>query len=329
LSPKRLLPFVRVFASALLLAVCAAHAQAPASPPWPTKPITLVVPYAAGGSTDITARLVGNKLSAELGQPVIVENRQGAGGSISAAYVARAAPDGYTLLTTVSSHTINAKLFKNLPYDLKKDFTPVGQVLEQPYILVVNKDLPAHNLAELVARIRADKGALNYGSGGVGSSNHLAGALLNYMAGGHMVHVAYGGGPASIQAVISGDIQILMGVAIDLMPHIRSGAVRAIAVTTKNRSPLLPDLPTVAEALPGYEVDAWVGFLAPAGVPAPVITRLNTALNKVLQDPGVQSAIASQGGEVAGGTPEAFGQLVARELDTAEKMVKVSGAVPQ
>ncbi len=293
---------------------------------WPSRSITIVVPYAPGGTTDITARLVASKLGTELGRPGIVENRPGAGGSIGAGFVAKAPPNGYTLLMAGFSHAINAKLYKNLPFDLQKDLVGVVQITSQPLVLAVHKDFPARTLAELVRYVREGKGPVNYGSAGVGTAYHLAGALFNSMAQGKMVHVPYKGGAPAVAAAVSGEIQVAIGPISELLPNIKAGNVRALGISTRTRSPYLPDAPPIDETLPGYDLSVWSGLMAPALTPPDVVAKINAAVNKSLQDPEIQKTIAAQGAQAVGGTAAEFNQTMGVELEKADRLVKISGA---
>ncbi|WP_219218750.1 tripartite tricarboxylate transporter substrate binding protein [Variovorax boronicumulans] len=309
-----------LLSAAIGLAGFAAHAQ------WPERTITLVVPLAAGGSTDTTARLVAEKLGTELGQSVIVDNRAGAGGNIGGAYVAKATPDGYTLLMSTSTIATNVSLYKNMGFDLQKDLIPVSQVALIPNVLMVNNAVPARNLQEFVDYVRQKKGTVNFGSAGNGTSQHLSGALFNSMAQGDMVHVPYKGGAPANADLLGGQIQAVFSPLVEVLPYIDSGKLRALGVTTKARSPRLPDVPAIHEALPGFDVVLWNGVFAPAGTPAAVVTRLNTAIAKILQDPGMRKVLADQGSTPVGNTPAEFKANLAVEIDKWGKLVKLSGA---
>lgn len=309
-----------IFAS-LLGAVATASAQQ-----WPSKSLTLIVPFGAGGSTDITARLLADKLQGELGQPVVVDNRGGAGGNIGAAVVARAASDGYTLLMATSTHVTNPSLYKNLSYDVLKDLTAVSQTAFIPNMLVVNRDLPVNTLPEFVEYVKANKGPVNYGSSGNGTSQHLAGSLFNNMAKGQMVHVPYKGGGAAQLDLLAGQIQAYFAPLAEVTSYIDSGKVKAIAVTTKERTPRYPNVQAVSEVLPGYELALWNGILAPAHTPAPIVERISAALRKILKDPEVQKKLAEQGSVPVGSTPEEFKQFMLSEVPTWARLVKLSGA---
>lgn len=316
-------PFLK-FSLAMGLAIASFASQ---SAQWPDRTITLVVPLAPGGSTDTTARLLAEKLGKELGQTVIVDNRAGSGGNIGAAYVAKSQPDGYTLLMATSTIATNVTLYKSMGFDLQKDLTPVSQVAKIPNVLVVNNGIPAKTLDEFAGYVRQKKGAINYGSAGNGTSQHLSGALFNSMAQGDMVHVPYkGGSPANVD-LIAGQIQAVFSPLVEVLPYIDSGKLRALAVTTKERSPRIPDVPAVAEILPGYEVVLWNGVFAPANTPTAIIDKLASAIQKVTQDPAVRKTLADQGSTPVGNKPSEFKKILSTEIDKWGKLVKLSGAV--
>ena len=309
-----------LLSAAIGLAGFAAHAE------WPERVITLVVPLSAGGSTDTTARLLAEKLTSELGQSVVVDNRAGAGGNIGAAYVAKATPDGYTLLMSTSTIATAVSLYKNMGFDLQKDLIPVSQVALIPNVLTVNNAVPAKNLKEFVDYVREKKGTVNFGSAGNGTSQHLSGALFNSMAQGEMVHVPYKGGAPANADLLGGQIQAVFSPLVEVLPYIDGGKLRALGVTTKARSPRLPDVPAIHEALPGFNVVLWNGVFAPTGTPAAVVTRLNTAISKVLKEPAVRKVLADQGSTPVGNTPAEFKANLAVEIDKWGKLVKLSGA---
>ncbi|QHI96919.1 tripartite tricarboxylate transporter substrate binding protein [Xylophilus rhododendri] len=307
-----------------LLAVAAATAVRAAD--WPERPVTLVVPLAPGGSTDSTARLLAEKLGGELGQPVIVDNRAGAGGNIGAAYVAKSTPDGYTLLMHTSTVATNVTLYKSMGFDLQKDLIPVSQVALIPNVLMVNNQVPAKNLQEFIELVKQKKTPVNYGSAGNGTSQHLSGALFNSMAQGEMTHVPYKGGAPANADLLAGQIQAVFSPLVEVLPYIDSGKLRALGVTTKARLPRLPDVPAIAEALPGFEVVLWNGVFAPTGTPPAVVTRLNAAIRKVLQDPAMRKTLADQGSTPVGNSPAEFKQILGEEIVKWGKLVKLSGA---
>ena len=311
-------------ASALAVAPLAATAAA-----WPTKPVTIIVPFAAGGTTDILARVIGQALTKELGQSVVVDNRAGAGGNIGAAYVAKtAAADGYTLfMGTVGTHAINQSLYKKMQFDPVKDFAPLTRVAMVPNLLVANPGKPYKTVKELIAYAKANPGKVTFGSSGNGSSIHLSGGLFNTMAGVDMIHVPYKGSAPAVTDLIGGQIDIMFDNMPSAIQHVRSGRLRPLAVTTAKRSPELPEVPTVAEAgVPGYEATSWFGMFAPAATPAPVLATLNAALLKVLSQPDVKKKIAEQGGEPHAETPEQFATFIRAEAAKWSKVVKESGA---
>ncbi len=310
-------------AAAAVAAPLGAHAQA-----YPTKPVTIVVPFAAGGTTDILARVIGQALNKELGQSVVVDNRAGAGGNIGAQLAAKAVPDGHTLfMGTVGTHAINQSLYRKLPFDPVKDFAPLTRVAMVPNLLVAHPGKPYKNVKELVAYARANPGKVNFGSSGSGSSIHLSGELFNALAKVDMVHVPYKGSAPAVTDLVGGQIDIMFDNMPSAIQHVRSGRLRALAVTTAKRSPELPDVPTIAEAgVPGYEATSWFGMFAPAGTPAPVVAKLNGALVKVLADPEVKKKLAEQGAEPYGEKPEQFAEFIRKESAKWSKVVKESGA---
>ncbi len=295
---------------------------------FPSKPINIIVPFSAGGTTDILARIVGQALSTELGQSVIIDNRPGAGGNIGGQAAARAAADGYTLfMGTVGTHAINAALYKKMPFDPIKDFAPLSRVANVPNLLVAHPSQPYKSVQELISYAKANPGAVNFGSSGSGSSIHLSGELFKSMAKVDMVHVPYKGSAPAVSDLLGNQIAVMFDNMPSAIQHVRSGKLRPIAVTTAKRSPELPDVPTIAEAgVPGYEATSWFGLWAPAGTPAPVLDKLHSALTKVLQDPAVVKKIADQGGEVVIDTPAVFEAFIQSEAAKWGKVVKESGA---
>ena len=295
---------------------------------YPAKPIRLVVPFPAGGTTDILARAVGQKLTEAWGQPVVVDNRPGAGGNIGAELVAKAASDGYTLLMgTVGTHAINASLYAKMPYDHIKDFAPVILVAGVPNVLVVNPAVPVNSVQELIAYAKANPGRLNFASSGSGTSIHLSGELFKVMAGVQMTHIPYKGSAPALQDLIGGQVQLMFDNLPSALPQIKGGKLRALAVTSATRAAALPDVPTVAEAgLPGFEASSWFGVLAPAGTPVAIIARLNAEIANWLASPEAREKLASQGANAAGGSPEDFAKHIAAETAKWQKVVKESGA---
>jgi tripartite-type tricarboxylate transporter receptor subunit TctC len=316
----------------LRVAACAAvaafalsgHAQAP----YPTKPIRIVVPFPAGGTTDILARAVAQKLTETTGQSVVVDNRPGAGGNIGAELVAKSPPDGYTLLMgTVGTHAINASLYARMPYDHVKDFAPIILVAGVPNVLVINPSVPANSVQELIAYGKANPGKLNFASSGSGTSIHLAGELFKTMTGVQMTHVPYKGSAPAIADLLGGQVQLMFDNLPSALPHIKAGKLKALAVTSAQRSATLPDVPTVAESgLPGFEASSWFGLLAPAGTPKEIIARLNGEVAKWLATPEAKEKLAAQGAIAAGQPSDDFVRHIAAETTKWQKVVKESGA---
>ena len=301
--------------SSLLLATVFFAAGEVSAQAYPTKPIRLVAPSTPGDAPDVIARLVAERLSGVLGQQVVVENRPGAGGVVGSEIVAKAAPDGYTLIMgNAGSHGINAAVYSKLPYDILKDFAPVSQIAIAPNIFVVNPALPVHTMPEFIAYAKARPGQLSYASGGNGSSSHMSMELLKSMAGIDIVHVPYKGSTPALTDVISGQDAVMSVNMPPAVPHVKAGTLRALAVTTRTRAPSMPDLPTVAETLPGYETVAWFGVLAPAGTPKDVINRLSVEIAKIARSPDMRERLAGMGAEPVGGTPEEFGAVMARDI---------------
>ena len=295
---------------------------------YPTKPVTIIVPFAAGGTTDILARIIGQALTAELGQSVVVDNRAGAGGNIGGQAAAKAAPDGHTLfMGTVGTHAINASLYKKMPFDPVKDFAPLTRVANVPNLLVANPAQPYKSVKDLIAYAKANPGKVNFGSSGNGSSIHLSGELFKSLAKVDMQHVPYKGSAPAVTDLLGNQIAIMFDNMPSAIQHVRSGSLVPLAVTTAKRSPELPNVPTIAEAgVPGYEATSWFGMFAPAGTPAPVLAKLNAAIVKVLAQPDVKKKINEQGAEVYSETPEQFAAFIQAESVKWGKVVKESGA---
>jgi tripartite-type tricarboxylate transporter receptor subunit TctC len=310
--------------AALAVALCAcvpALAQT-----WPDKPIKFVVAAGPGSSLDTLARVIGDKLKDRLGQSVIVENKPAAGGTVATAEVAKSAPDGYTMLLGFNGPLAFGPLLQKLPYDVQKDLAPVIITSSQPNVLAVNAQLPVKTLQELVAYAKANPGKLAYASVGNGSSSHLNMELLKSMAGFDALHVPFNGSPPAVTATIQGETQMMFAVMQPLQPQIQAGKLRAIAVTTAKRFPLLPDLPAIAESgYPGFEALAWNGIMVPAGTPKPVIAKLNAEINAILKQPDVVTKMNAAGFDLIGGTPEDLGNLIRRETDTWAPVIKKIG----
>jgi tripartite-type tricarboxylate transporter receptor subunit TctC len=307
------------------LAPIAAQAQT-----FPSKPIRIVVPFPPGGSTDLLARRIGEKLAAAWGQPVVIENRAGAGGTVGADYVAKSAPDGYTLLMGVTgSNAISAALYPKLPYDVVKDFAPVSMVVSSPLVVAVNPSVKAGNLKELVALAKVRPGSLSYGSAGNGTSMHLTGEMFKLSTQTSMVHIPYRGSAGMLTDLMAGQIEVTFGDLLVLMPQIEAGKVKALAVTSKKRHPMLPNVPSVAESgYPEFEALSWQGLFAPAGTPADVMTRLSTEINKALKAPEIQDYFGSRGFIIEGTTPAVFKAFIESEVAKWTAIVKASGAKP-
>lgn len=319
-----------MFKSLLRASCCAALliqvTSAVSADAWPFKVVKLVVPYPPGGSTDVTARVVAESLRPELGWPVVIENKGGAGANIGADYVAKSPADGYTLLMATSTHATNPSLYKSLPYDFVRDFVPVSQIAFIPNVLVVNPGVPVNRLGEFINYVKEGTRKLNYGSAGSGSSQHLSGALFNSMVGGNMEHVAYKGGAPATTDLVGGQIQVLFAPLVEVLSFIKAGKIKALGITTKQRSPLLPDVPVIGEVLPGYEVALWNGILAPAGTPGDRVNKLNAAIVKVLGQPDIRKRLAEMGSEPVGSSPVEFRQFIATETEKWKALVKISGA---
>ncbi len=311
-------------ALACALTACAlaplAHAQ---SGTYPDKPIRFVVPYPPGGGTDVIARIVHERFQAALGQTIIIENKGGAGGSVGTDVVAKAAPDGYTVLFTLSSHTINPAIFPKLSYDTVKDFEPVGTVASLPQILVANPQFPANSVAELIALAKAKPGSLSFASVGNGSPGHLAGELFKIRTGTQMTHIPYRGGGPAVTDVMGGQVPLLWVSIPAAAQFVKTGKLKALGVSTLKRSAAFPDVPTLQEAgVADFEVDSWYAIFVPAKTPPAVIEKLNRALNNVIGDPSIREKLLAQGSEGVGGTPEALGRTVATELPKWAKLAK-------
>ena len=284
--------------------------------PYPNKPIRMVAPSTPGDAPDVIARLVADKLSTALGQQVVVENRPGAGGVVGSDYVAKAAPDGYTLIMgNAGSHGINAAVYSKLPYDIQKDFAPVSQVAVAPNVMVINPSVPASTVAEFIAYAKANPGKLSYASGGNGSSAHMSMELFKSMSGIDIQHVPYKGSSPALTDVVSGQVVAFIGNMPPTVPLIKAGKLKALAVTTRSRSALMPELPTISEAgLPGYETVAWFGVLAPAGTPPEVVNKLSAEIGKIAKSPEIREKLVAMGAEPVGSTPEEFKAVIDRDI---------------
>jgi tripartite-type tricarboxylate transporter receptor subunit TctC len=303
-----------------------ASAQVYPAQVYPARPVRIVVGFAAGNSPDILARLLGQWLSERLGQPFIIENRPGAGTNIATEAVVKAPPDGYTLLMVTPPNAINATLYEKLNFNFIRDIAPVAGISREPNVFVVNPSLPAKTIPEFIAYIKARPGQLTYASAGVGGSSHVAVELFKATTGVDMVHVPYRGGAPALADLIGGQVQLYVPTTTTAIEHIRTGKVRALAVTTAMRSAALPDIPTVNESVPGYEASTFFGIGAPGSTPTEIIAKLNTEINAALADPTVQARMTDAGGVVLPGSPAQFAKLIADESEKWAKVVKFSGA---
>ena len=305
-----------------------AVSQAQSETGYPSKPIRMIVPSAPGSGPDIMARAIGQKLTEALGQAIVIDDKPGAGGIIGSEAAAKAPPDGYTLImSNAGAHTVNPSLYAKLPYDPIKDFAPVTLVALAPNILIVHPTLPVRNIKELIALAKAKPGELTFGSGGNGSTAHLSGEMFKTMAGIDIVHIPFKGSPAAVIGVIAGQIALAIPNIPPALPHVRSGKLKALAVTTAKRAAGVPELPTVAESgLPGYEATAWFGVLAPAATPPQIIARLNAAIVKIAHAREMQERLPAEGADAVGNTPEQFAQIIRNDIAKWAKVVKASGA---
>ncbi|HKU69859.1 MAG TPA: tripartite tricarboxylate transporter substrate binding protein [Burkholderiales bacterium] len=309
----------------VLLAALAAAANA-AEPAYPSRPVRVIAPSSPGSGIDFVGRTVSQGLSESIGQQFVVDNRAGAGGNIAAEVTAKAAPDGYTLFLATSTHVINVSLYRKLSYDILKEFAPVSRLTNGFYVIVVHPSVPAKNVKELIALAKARPGQLNFASAGNGNATHLAGELFKSIAQVDIVHVPYKGtGPALVD-LVGGQVQIMFSNFTAALPHIKSGKLRAIAVSGEQRTPSAPDIPTVIESgLKGYTVTSWYGLVAPAHTPQPIIAKLNSEIAKVLKQPGIRDRLANDGAEPSSNTPAEFAALIRTELAKWEKVIKSAG----
>ena len=316
----------------LLLAAVAAALPALSRFAWaqtyPVRPVRIVVPFAAGGSTDISARLIGQWLSERLGQQFVIENRPGAGSNIGTEVVVNAPPDGYTLLLVGSSSAINATLYEKLNFNFLRDITPVSGINSVPFIMAVHPSFPAKTVSEFIAYARANPGKVNMASGGNGTAGHLSGELFKLLTGLNMAHVPYRGEAPALTDMLAGHVQAMFGTMPASIEYVGAGKLRPLAVTSARRSELLPDLPTVGDFVPGYETSAWQGIGAPKNTPTEIINKLNKEINAGLADPKIKARVADMGGTVLAGSPTDFGKLIADETEKWGKVVKFSGAKP-
>jgi tripartite-type tricarboxylate transporter receptor subunit TctC len=316
--------YLRFLVVCVVAAVAAAHAYAQA---YPNRSVRIISPFAAGGSNDVVARVVGPRLTAALGQPFVVDNRPGAGGALGTEQGAKAPPDGYTLTMVTNATLAIVPALRAVPYDPVKDFAPIGLVGLSPYIVIVHPSVPAHGIQQLVALVKSRPGQVDFGSGGVGTPGHLAGAMLNTMTGIRMIHVPYRAGNLALNDLLGGHISVTFSTTITSTQLIKAGRVRALAATSSRRIPAFPDLPTVAESgVPGYEFTLWLGLAAPAGTPDAVIQQVSSALIKALQARDLQEQLAHQSVDALASTPQELGEKIRRDMVVYAKLVRESGA---
>ena len=320
---------IRPTSSVLLMGLLWVSAVIAAEPDYPTRPIRIIVPQSPGASTDLTARVIGQKLNETFKQPVVVDNRPGSSGIAGTEIVARAVPDGYTLMVVASSFSINPAL-RPLPYDSVRDFTPITQLSKFPNMLAAHPSLPAKTLQDVIALAKAKPGQLNYASAGSGTGTHMSAELLKYMTGIDIVHIPYkGGGPAMV-ATVGGQTQLIFGTTIGLLPHVRTGKLKAIGLTSAKRSAAAPDIPTFAESgVPGYEHEPWNGMFAPARMPNAVLAKLNVEVVRIMHTAEVAKVLEHEGAEPVGGTPEEFTVIIKAETAKWAKLVKAAGIKPE
>jgi len=315
-------------AAAVAPLMLAMIATASAQAPYPNRNITLVLPFAAGSGTDTTTRLIGKELGVALGVSTVIDNKAGANGSIAASYVARSAPDGYTLfVTTNTSHSANPYLLKNMTYDPVKDFTPIARTGDLPFMLVIHPDIPANSVAELIALAKKEPGKYSYASGS--SSAIVSGATFARLAGIDLLHVPYKSSPPALTDVIAGRVSMMFIDVPTGLPHVNAKALKALAVTTKQRSALLPDLPTMDDTVKGFDITSWQGYFGPANMPKDVVVRLNTEIRKIVERPDIKSQLAERGMEAFSGTPEEFDAFVKDQLKVWEKLITEAGIEKQ
>lgn len=320
---------VALAAGLVAAGACLAQTQASAAG-YPGRPVRLVVPFAPGGTNDVIGRIIADKLSERLGQPFVVDNRAGANMVVGSEIVARAGPDGHTLLIVAAGFAINPSLRKQLPYDTGRDFAPIGLVVGAPYLMVVHPSVPAKTVNEFVAWVKSRPGKVNYASVGAGSPPHLAAELLKITAGIDMQHIPYKGGGAVLPDLMAGRVSMFFGSISTLGPHVQTGKIRAVAVTTVKRSPAMPEVPTVIESgLAGYEVNGWYGLLAPGKTPRAILARLNAELRQVLTDPETRGRFLKIGMDPAPGTAEEFAALIKSEIAKWAKVVRAAGITPE
>lgn len=320
-------PFIRrslvsLMALACIMAVGAVWSQ----PAYPSKPVKLVVPFAAGGSTTLLARVLTERLGQNMGQPFVIDNRAGAGGNVGMEYVARSAPDGYTLLLAPIGMAINPALYPKMSFDPQKDFAPISLYAGVPNLLVVHPSVPARNVGELISYAKSNPGKLTYASSGVGTSSHLTAEMLKSAAGIFILHIPYRGGAPAMQDLMGGQVHMLFEQVPSVLPEVQGGRVRALGITSAKRLPTAPEIPAVAESLAGFEVNAWMGIVAPKGTPPQIVARLNAEIVKVLNDPAFQAQLARMGATPMPSSPDDYTKFLASETTRWTRIVKTSGA---
>jgi tripartite-type tricarboxylate transporter receptor subunit TctC len=296
---------------------------------YPSRPVRLIVPFGPAGATDITARLIGQWLSERLGQQFVIENRPGAGGNIATEAVVRASPDGYTLLYVTTANASNATLYDKLNFNFVRDIAPIAPIASFPYIMVVNPSVPAKTLPEFIAYAKGNPGKINMASPGIGSTPHVNGELFKVMTGTNIVHVPYRSLAAVMTDLLSGQVQLYFGTTASSLEYVRTGKLRALGVTIERRLDALPEIPTVAEFVPGYEASTWFGIVAPTNTPTEIIEKLNNAINAGLADPKIKARLAEMGGMLLAGSPADFGKLIADETEKWAKVIRAANIKPQ
>ena len=319
---------IRILRAAGAAALCLAAASTVQADTWPSRNITLVLPFAAGSGTDTTTRIISKELGTALGTGMVIENKAGANGSIAASFVARSAPDGYTLLvTTNTTHSANPFLLKSLSYDPQKDFTPIARTGDLPFMLVINPEIPANSVAELIALAKKEPGKYSYASGS--SSAIVSGATFARLAGIDLLHVPYKSSPPALTDVIAGRVSMMFIDVPTGLPHVNGKALKSLAVTTKRKSALLPELPTMDETVKGFDITSWQGYLGPANLPKDIVTKLNAEIRKVIERPDIKSQLADRGMEAFSGTPEEFDAFLKEQLVLWEKLIADAGIEKQ
>ena len=317
---KRLLNCIALAAS---LTAMASNAIAQTAANYPSRPIKIVVPFAPGGTTDMLARLVGQRLTLAWGQPVVIENKPGAGATLGADIVAKSAPDGYTLLMGAAHHTIAQKVYAKIPYQFDRDFAPITMVAMVPNMVVVNSDVPAKTIGEFIALSKSQPGKFNYGSAGAGTAHHLIGEMFKLRAGVELVHVPYKGSAPAVADLLSGQVQLMFDTVTSGLPQVKAGKLRALAVSTAKRSSAMPDVPSLSETvLPGFDVGTWFGLLAPAATPPAIVQKLNAEIVKIIQQPDVRKQMLEAGSEPMGNTSQQMAAQIKAELEAFESVVK-------